>query len=148
MKADAIKIDRIRSDFFSPLLGPVMLNPRVIILLAAVTVVQVAITAAGIIAWQCPVKSTLGIACPACGLTRSIVLFAQGHWKSAIDMHAFGPIFSGIGIFLVAGGILPVGIRQKIAHEIAVFERSTGMVGLLMLSFLAYWLLRITNVIQ
>ena len=147
MEADRIKINRIRSGLFSPVLGPLMQNRRAIVLLAAVTVVQVALTAAGTIAWQCPVKSTLGVTCPACGLTRAVVLFTQGHWKSAIDLHAFGPVFFGIGIFLVAGSILPARLQQKMAHEIAAFERSTGIVALLMLSMLVYWVLRIINVI-
>ena len=143
MKADRIKITWIRSGFFSPVLGPLVQNRQAIVLLAAVTVVQVALTAAGTIVWQCPVKSTLGVVCPGCGLTRAMVLFAQGHWKAAIDLHAFAPIFFGGGIFLVVGSILPAGLQQKIAYQIAAFERLTGIVWLLILSILAYWILRI-----
>jgi hypothetical protein len=147
MRADRIKINHIRSGFFSPVLGPLVRNRRAIILLAAITVVQVALTAAGTIAWQCPVKSTLGVACPACGLTRAMVLFTQGHWKAAIDLHAFAPVFFGVGIFLVAGSMLPARVQQKFAYQIAAFERHSGIVGLLTLSILAYWILRITNLI-
>jgi hypothetical protein len=121
MRADRIKINHIRSGFFSPVLGPLVRNRRAIILLAAITVVQVALTAAGTIAWQCPVKSTLGVACPACGLTRAMVL--------------------------VAGSMLPARVQQKFAYQIAAFERHSGIVGLLTLSILAYWILRITNLI-
>jgi len=148
MRADRIKINRIRSGFFSPVLGPLVRNRQAIVLLAAVTVVQIALTAAGTIAWQCPVKSTLGVACPACGLTRAMVLFAQGQWKAAIDLHAFAPIFFGAGIFLVIGSILPARLQQKIANQIAAFERLTGIVGLLILSILAYWVLRIINLMN
>jgi len=148
MKADRIKINQIRSGFFSPFLGPLVRNRQAIVLLAAVTIVQIALTAAGTIAWQCPVKSTLGVACPACGLTRAMVLFAQGHWKAAIDLHAFAPIFFGVGIFLVAGSILPARLQQKIANQIAAFERHSGIVGLLILSILAYWILRIINLMN
>jgi hypothetical protein len=147
MKADRIKINQIRSGFFSPVLGPLMRNRQAVILLAAAAVGQIALTAAGTIAWQCPVKSTLGVACPACGLTRAMVLFAQGHWTAAIDLHAFAPIFFGVGIFLVVGSILPARLRQKIANQTAAFERLTGIVGLLILSILAYWVLRIINLI-
>ena len=148
MRADRIKINQIRSGFFSPVLGPLMRNRQAIVLLAAVTVGQIVLTAAGTIAWQCPVKSTLGVACPACGLTRAMVLFAQGHWKAAIDLHAFAPIFFGVGIFLVIGSILPARLRQKIANQIASFERLTGIVGLLILSILVYWILRIINLMN
>ena len=143
MTADSVNITRIKGGLFAPVLGPLMQNRWIIVLLAAVTVVQVALTAAGTIAWQCPLKSTLGVVCPGCGLTRAIVLFVQGHWKAAIDLHAFAPIFFGGGIFLVVGSILPAGLQQKIAYKIAAFERLTGIVWLLILSILAYWILRI-----
>jgi hypothetical protein len=147
MKADRIKINPIRSGFFTPVLGPLVRNRQAIILLAAVTVVQAVLTAAGTIAWQCPLKSTLGVACPACGLTRAMVLFAQGHWKAAIDLHAFAPVFLGLGIFLVVGSILPTRLQRKIAFQIAAFEKLTGIVGLLSLGILAYWVLRIIHLI-
>ena len=147
MKADRIKITRIWSAFSSPVLGPLMRNRRVTILLATVMVVQILLTTSGCIAWQCPVKSTLGVECPACGLTRAMVLFAQWHWKAAIDLHAFAPLFLGAGFFLVVSSILPSRLQQKIADQITAFERLSGIVGLLMLSILAYWILRIINLI-
>ena len=147
MKADSIKITRIRNAFFSPVLGPLMRNRRLTALLATVTAVQVLLATAGIPAWQCPVKSTLGVECPACGLTRAMVLFARGHWKAAIDLHAFAPLFLGAGIFLVVTSILPAGLQQKVADQIAAFERLSGIGGLLIISILAYWILRIINLI-
>lgn len=147
MKADRIKINQIKNGLFSPVLGPLMRNRQVIILLAAVSVAQIALTAAGTIVWQCPVKLTLGVDCPACGLTRATVLLAQGHWKTAIKLHAFAPIIFGVGILLVAGSILPARFQQKIADRIAAFERFTGIAGLIILSILVYWILRITNLI-
>ena len=148
MKADRIKITWIMSGFFSPVLGPLVRNRQAIVLLATVMVVQVALTAAGTFAWQCPLKSALDVACPACGLTRAMVLFARGHWKAAIELHAFAPIFLGAGIFLVIASILPAGIQHKIADRIAAFERLSGIIGLLSLSILAYWILRIINLMN
>lgn len=147
MKADRVKITRLRSGFFSPVLGPLVRNRRATVLLAAVIVVQVALTMAGTIGWQCPVKSTLRVACPACGLTRAMVLFTQGHWKAALDLHAFAPIFLGVVIFLVVASIMPAGVQQKVAPLIAAFESRSGITGLLGLGILAYWILRILNLI-
>ena len=147
MKADSIKIIRIRNAFFSPVLGPLMRNRRLTALLATVTAVQVLLTTAGVPAWRCPVKSTLGVECPACGLTRAMVLFARGHWKAAIDLHAFAPLFLGAGIFLVVSSILPAELQQKAADQIAAFERRSGIGGLLIISILAYWILRIIKLI-
>jgi hypothetical protein len=147
MEADRIKITRIRSAFFSPVLGPLMRKRRVTVVLAIATVVQVLLTQTASAAWQCPVKSTLGVECPACGLTRAMALFARGHWKAAIDLHAFAPLFLGAGFFLVVSSILPARFQQKIADQIEAFERLSGIVGLLMISILAYWILRIINLI-
>jgi hypothetical protein len=138
----------IKGGLFAPVLGPLLQKRWIIVLLAAAGLVQVALAAAGTTAWQCPVKSTLGVICPGCGLTRATVLFAQGHWKAAIDLHAFAPLFLGGGIFLVVASILPTGVQQKIAVQIAAFERLSGIVSLLMLSILVYWILRIINLMN
>jgi len=148
MTAESGNMTRIKGGLFTPVLGPLMHNRWVLVLLAALTVVQVALTAAGTIAWQCPVKSILGVIGPGCGLTRAMVLFAQGHWKAAIDLHAFAPVFFGGGIFLAIGSILPAGIQHKIAYRITAFERRTAIVALLIGTILAYWILRITNLMN
>jgi len=145
MTADSGNMARIKGGLFAPVMGPLMQNRWIIVLLAALTAVQVALTAAVTIAWQCPVKSTFGVICPGCGLTRAMVLFAQGNWKAAIDLHAFAPVFFGIGIFLAIGSILPAGLQHKIAYRIAAVERRTAFVALLILGVLAYWILRIIN---
>ena len=77
----------------------------------------------------------------------AMVLFGRGHWKAAIGLHAFAPLFLGACIFLVVSSILPSRLQQKIADQIAALERLSGIVGLLMLSILAYWILRIINLI-
>jgi hypothetical protein len=148
MTADSVNMTRVKDGLFAPVLGPLMQNRRIIVLLAAVTVVQVALTATGTIAWQCPVKSTLGVACPGCGLTRAMVMLVQGQWQASIHLHAFAPIVLGIGILLAAGSFLPGKLQQKFAYQITAFERRTGIVGLLILSILAYWVLRIINLMN
>jgi hypothetical protein len=77
-----------------------------------------------------------------------MVLFSQGNWKAAIDLHAFAPLFLGAGIFLVVASILPAGIQQKIADHISAFERRSGIVCLSMLSILAYWVIRTINLMN
>jgi hypothetical protein len=146
-KADTVKIPRIRVGSFAPVLGSLLQSRWIIVLLAAVTLALVALTAAGITAWQCPVRSTLGVVCPGCGLTRAMVLLIQGRWQASFDLHAFAPIFLGIGIFLAIGSILPARLQQMVAYQIANFERHTGIVALIGLSFMMYWILRILNLI-
>jgi hypothetical protein len=47
----------------------------------------------------------------------------------------------------VVSSILPAGLQQKVADQIAAFERLSGIGGLLIISILAYWILRIINLI-
>ena len=147
VKADTVKITRRRGELFAPVLGPLLQSRRIIVLLAAVTLALVALTSAGITVWQCPLRSTLGVPCPGCGLTRAMVLLIQGKWQASFDLHAFAPIFLGIGIILAIGSVLPTRLQQMAAYQIANFERRTGIVALLGFSFMLYWFLRIFNLI-
>ena len=147
VKADTVKITRRRGELFAPVLGPLLQSRRIIVLLAAVTLALVALTSAGITVWQCPLRSTLGVPCPGCGLTRAMVLLIQGNWQASFDLHAFAPIFLGIGIILAIGSVLPARLQQMAAYQIANFERRTGIVALLGFSFMLYWFLRIFNLI-
>ena len=147
MTADSVNMSRIKDGLFAPVLGSLLQNRWIIALLVAVNIVQIALTATGITAWQCPVRSTLGVVCPGCGLTRAMVLLIQGHWQASFDLHAFAPIFLGIGIFLAVGSILPARLQQMVAYQTANFERHTGIVALIGFSFILYWILRVSNLI-
>lgn len=133
--------------FRSPVLGPLLQNRSLIATLTAVAALQVGLTAAGLPAWQCPLRSTLGVPGPGCGLTRAIVLLLQGQWHASIASHAFAPLIAGIGILLAVGNLLPTGLRRKVAHRISTVERHTGIFALLMMSMLAYWILRLIQII-
>jgi len=143
MKADRFKMTAVSDRLCTPVLAPVMQSRWIIALLGAATVIQVAVTAMDLTAWQCPLKSTLGVACPGCGLTRAIVLLAQGKWQAAIHLHAFAPVGLAIGLLLVAGTLLPAKLRHRAAEHLATFERRSGMVAWLALSALIYWICRI-----
>ncbi len=147
MTNDSGYITRIKDELCAPVLGPLMQNRWIIALLIAVTFVQITLTATGITAWQCPLRSTLGVDCPGCGLTRAVVLLIQGHWQASFDLHAFAPIFLGIGIFLAIGSILPARLQQMVAYQTVNFERHTGIVALLGFGFILYWFLRIFKLI-
>ena len=147
MTNDSGYIMRIKDGLCAPVLGPLMQNRWIIALLIAATLVQIALTATGITAWQCPLRSTLGVDCPGCGLTRAVVLLIQGHWQASFDLHAFAPIFLGIGIFLAIGSILPARLQQRVVYQTVNFERHTGIVALLGFGVILYWFLRILNLI-
>jgi hypothetical protein len=39
---------------------------------------------------SCSSRAMLGIRCPACGLTRSTIHFANGRWRESIEVHRLG----------------------------------------------------------
>ena len=145
MTSDSGNIARIRGELFAPVLGPLMQNRWIIFLLAALAVVQVALTAAGTMAWRCPVKSTLGVVCPGCGLTRAMVLLIQGHWHASFHTHAFAPIFLMGVMVLTIISITSKKFQQKTARWTTEFEKRTGVVAVLMIAMLTYWIFRIIH---
>jgi hypothetical protein len=134
--------------FFRPALAPILQKRSVLILLAGLAVVQLALTAAGWGAWKCPIYSVLGIPCPGCGLSRAMLLLAQGQWRAAIHMHAFSPVMLAAVIGFAIAGVLPRKQLQNILFSIATVERYTGIVVILTLAVLIYWGLRVTGVIE
>lgn len=143
MKPNRIRLTAVRQQLFTPVLAPAMQNRWVLLLLGAAIVFQVAVAAMASTAWQCPLKSTLGIACPGCGLTRAMVLLVQGKWLDAVHLHAFAPIAVGIAALLITGMLLPNALRHRAAETLAAFESRSGIVVWLMLSVLIYWVCRL-----
>ena len=146
-KAAIVNIFRGADGFFAPVLGPLMQRRWIIALLATAVFAMLTLTAMRIITWQCPLRSTLGMPCPGCGLTRAMVLFIQGHWQASISLHVFAPIVLAIGILLATGSALPKRLQQKMVAHVTDFERRTGITALLILSALIYWILRTCHLI-
>lgn len=145
--ADSVSLTRIKDGLFAPVLGPLMQNRWIIVLLAAVALALVASTAMGITVWQCPLRSTLGVVCPGCGLTRAMVLLIQGHWHASFHTHAFAPIFL-IGVtVLTITSITPKKFQQKAARWTTEVEKRTGVVAVLMMAMLTYWIFRILHLL-
>ena len=147
LKADTVKITRFRSGLFAPVLGPLLQSRWIIVLLAAVISALVALTAMGITVWQCPVRSTLGVLCPGCGLTRAMVLLIQGHWHASLHTHAFAPIFLMGVMVLTIISITPKKFQKKATRWTTEFEKRTGVVAVLMMAMLTYWIFRILHLV-
>jgi len=129
--------------FFTPILAPLLQKPRLIRILAAMGIAQVLLAAVGLGGWQCPLQSTLGVSCPGCGLTTAIVMLLKGHWQLAVQSHAFAPLFLILGIGVLVVGTLPLAYAKKIAAQVAVLERNTGITAIVLLSIMLYGLLRL-----
>ena len=133
---------RISGLLFTPVLAPLAQDRRLTFILMGVAAMQVCLTAMGFPAWQCPLKSSLGIPCPGCGLSSATVLLIQGHWRAAVSVHAFAPIFL-IGFFLMmATAMLPERLHRNAIRWIAWLERRTGIIPFLLIGIIGYWVLR------
>ena len=127
---------------FIPVLGPLIQNRRIILILVGVAALQVWLAAMGLPGWQCPIKSSLGIQCPGCGLSTAMALLIQGEWRAAFSAHAFAPIFLVWFIMIAVIGILPERLHRESVRRIAMLERITGCTSILLISITVYWLLR------
>ena len=94
----------------------------------------------------CGMERLFGLPCPACGLTRSVSCFFQGHWIDAVQYNPFGPLVSLVMIFFCLLLFLPrrLALRWRAAidrHDTAVciayvsftlFFFTVGLIRLLM----------------
>ena len=132
--------------FFKPALAPILRERSIIILLAGLAAIQTGLTAAGWQAWQCPLYFFSGLSCPGCGLSRAIVLLAQGQWNAALHMHAFAPVALTAVIFIAIAGLLPRKHLQRMSVGVETVEQHTGIVVCMALVLVIYWGLRAAGV--
>ena len=132
---------------FVPVLGPLIQDRRIILILVGVAALQVWLAAMGLPGWQCPIKSSLGIQCPGCGLSTSMALLIKGEWRAALSAHAFAPIFLVWFIMIAVIGILPEHLHRESVRRIAMFETITGCTSILLISITVYWLLRFSGLL-
>ncbi len=50
---------------------------------------------------SCASRSLLGLRCPGCGLTRSIIHLAEGDWRASWRSHRLGGLMAAVLIFQV-----------------------------------------------
>jgi hypothetical protein len=124
-------------------LAPLLLDRWLIGIFLGVGLTQLILVASGLNGWQCPIRSTLGITCPGCGLTTAMILLVRGQWAAAVGMHAFAPLFLVVPATMMAAISLPAVYLRKLSTAVAVLERKTGMTPILILGMLLYWLLRV-----
>ena len=139
--------NRIVGWFFTPALAPIVQNRWFSVLLAGLAILQIALTAAGLRVWQCSIRFISGLPCPGCGLSTAIVLFIQGKWPSAIYAHGFAPVFLVAIILLAISGSMPSRLRQNVALRLAVLERRTGIVPVVVMVMFIYWGLRLCGMV-
>ena len=132
---------------FTPVLAPVLQSKMLIFALLGLGIGQVALVALGLVGWRCPILSTLDIPCPGCGLTTAVALLLKGEWMGAVRMHAFAPPVAIAFFVMFVAGIAPTKYQHSLSSGIAAFERHTGIAAIGLISMVAYWLLRVIEII-
>lgn len=101
--------------------------------------------------WGCWFRQRYGLPCPACGMTRSVILTLNGRFAQAMQMNAAG-MLGCLGVMLLGMALLYLMFRQRRSTK-ADHQRLEGRVrvwtlmygGLLVLCWSSQWLWRISG---
>lgn len=128
---------------YQPILAYVLETPSTGWAIAGASSVHLALSAAGLPSWECPILNMTGIPCPGCGLSRGMVALGQGNWQASLTYHAFSlPILLGV-LFVGIVSLLSQTSRVRIHATVAQWENQTGFVAIFLLSLVFYWLGRL-----
>ena len=138
------KVGRI---IFTPVLAAIVGDRRMALVLVAAFAILLCLTCLGLPGWQCPIRASLGIPCPGCGLSRAMGLLIQGEWQTALSTHMFAPVFMAGLILVGVAALLPGHIRRRLVVVIARVEERTGFVFFLLMGVIGYWILRLPSML-
>jgi hypothetical protein len=136
-----------RKWFFTPVLAPLLQNRRLLLIFAALGVVQLVLRIAGLMGWQCPIYSAFGVVCPGCGLTTAVSMLLKGNWLLADQTHAFAPLLLILLVSMLVASVLPAGRLRQLSGSLAGLERKTGITAIVTAGMVIYWLLRLFDFI-
>lgn len=92
----------------------------------------------------CFFRFSTGLACPGCGMTRSLAAVGRGEWRVAVRYHAFGPLVAaGLGALWAAIGAGLVTGRDFLPEMTG--RRASVLVVVFLVAFLGYWLVRVVT---
>ena len=128
---------------FNPVFSGLLRNRWSMLILVGAALLQVLLVSLDLEGWQCPIKTSLHVPCPGCGLSGAIVLLIHGEWRAAILTHAFAPVFL-IGILASATiSFLPGHVHRKTLNWMTLIEQKTGFSTFILVMLIAYWALRL-----
>jgi hypothetical protein len=126
-----------------PVVARLAENRWLSLILIGVFSVQAGLAAFGLTGWQCPIRMVTGVPCPGCFLSTAIGLLLKGEWRESLSRHAFAPIFLIGAILILFVVLLPGHLHQKAVSGIERLEMRTGLVAILLLGLIVYWLARL-----
>jgi hypothetical protein len=142
-----VKLSRIRTEIRDQLRTPVfvrLMEPRwqAWVILGAAAL-HLGASLLGLPIWMCPFKALTGLPCPGCGLGRGVALFLRRQWREALQVHAFAPLFLLGLVLLGVVSVLPQAGYRKVLGWMTDFEERTGLVTLILLALILYWIARL-----
>jgi hypothetical protein len=115
--------------------------------LAGVGLLHLGFSFAGLPFWVCPIRAATGIPCPGCGLTHAVFELLGGDIYASIQTHAFAPLFLFAFSLILVSLILPEKLAKAMTARIKLIEVRSGVLPILLVLLMFYWLLRISGVI-
>lgn len=96
--------------------------------------------------WGCWFRQSFGVPCPACGLTRSVLLTLHGQLQMAWQLNPAGPLLT-LGLCVLACALVLVMLceQRRAGHDVALrLQRqlrrcATAYAGLFLLTLAAHW---------
>jgi len=93
----------------------------------------------------CIFRNITGIACPGCGMTRSIIAAGHLHWADSVSFHPMGP-----AVLVILGGCVIIGVLRHVRNESpATVGSPVTNIAVIVCSilFILTWILRLFGVI-
>lgn len=125
-----------------PTFSTLLKHRKTVLIYLAIVVVYMVSAAIGFGFWSCPIKKTLGVQCPGCGLSHAIIDLWRGKWSLALKEHGFAPLFVVGFLFAAVMVLLPVQSYQKANQRIKLLEEKTGFFNVIMAALVVYWIIR------
>jgi len=132
-----------KNSIFNPILAPMLAHRATSAIIFGAAVVHTGLVMTGLPSWTCPFRELLGIPCPGCGLSRAIAALLHGDWQTSFTFHLFAPFFLLALVLMAWVTFLPGAQRQWLAAHVEVIERRSGIVGILLIGLVVYWLMRL-----
>jgi hypothetical protein len=132
-----------KNSIFNPILAPMLAHRQTSAIIFGAAVVHAGFVMTGLPSWTCPFQELFGLPCPGCGLSRAIAALLHGDWQTCFTFHLFAPFFLLALILMAWITFLPVAQRQWLTSQIEVIERRSGIVAILLIGLVVYWLARL-----
>lgn len=125
------------------MLASLLRSRKLCLILVAAAIVHFGLMLLGLPSWQCPIRHTLKVPCPGCGISRATIELLQGHFDHAFRIHAFAPIVVFVGGLVLSAIVLPKSRRIRLVRTIERIEQRTGITTVIIISAFVYWLIRL-----